>query len=252
MHLLNKDIFNLEEASMKKTVVVYFTFVIFVLLSGCSKSEEEKCKEKGTTWYWDKSAKECKEKTPEGAAGNAGGAAGNAGGAAGNAGGAAGNAGGAAGNAGGAAGNAGGATGSEVETQESCTSKQGYMWDIESSQCKKPDGDFMLIYPKRPKSEFFHINVLLPGNDGFLLDRFGSCTIISQSILPDITITVDKHSISQSIYNKKVCSNTNPEVEVNCKPGVYTIIENNDGTFSLQSVTLDEERTDCYRPSRKL
>ena len=54
-----------------------FAFVIFVSLSGCGKSEEKKCKEKDTDWYWDESDKECKEKTPGGTKGDAAGGAAN-------------------------------------------------------------------------------------------------------------------------------------------------------------------------------
>ena len=80
---------------------------ILTVINSCAKSEEDKCKNKG--WYWNESAKECKETAPQGKGGEV--------------------------------------PVSAAETQETCKSKAGYVWNTESSKCKKVDY-FMLIHPE--------------------------------------------------------------------------------------------------------
>lgn len=48
---------------MKKNIIIGISFFAFTL-SGCSKSEEGKCKDKSK--YWHESTKECKDEAPEG------------------------------------------------------------------------------------------------------------------------------------------------------------------------------------------
>ena len=55
---------------MRKIIIVEFIFFIFIIMSGCKvkqgKSEEERCKDKGASWYWDKWNEGCTEKVMTG------------------------------------------------------------------------------------------------------------------------------------------------------------------------------------------
>ena len=63
--LLEKSDFTREGGRKMKRIIIMMSLAFLTLaLSGCGKSEEDKCKDKG--WYWNESTKECKETAPEG------------------------------------------------------------------------------------------------------------------------------------------------------------------------------------------
>ena len=82
---------------MKRYIVIGFSLFAFILISGCAKSEEDKCKDKG--WFWYESTQECKETAPQREEGEV--------------------------------------PVSAAETEEACKAKARHMWDAQNSQCKK-------------------------------------------------------------------------------------------------------------------
>ena len=183
---------------MKKYIIVGFSFFILAL-SGCSKSEEDKCKGKG--WYWYESAKECKETAPEGTPVAA------------------------------------------AETQETCKSKSGYVWNAESSQCKRIDY-FMLIHPEDSEIDGVFLGLKEGNNISISKEAYtkkGGCVKVPEPYLPNLIVQVKKSSWAG--WSEK-CNSHLAEEEKKCKLGIYKLMLNDDDVI-LQEAVLEGERTDC-------
>ena len=196
---------------MKRYIIIGISFFTFALISGCSKSEEDKCKNKG--WYWNESTKACQETAPEGEIG----------------------------------------TGvAEAETQESCKSKTGYVWDTNSSQCKRVDY-FMVFYPD---DNSVTVNVYLVKDISVVKDNpedtntealltmmtrsQNRCVRVHESYLSKLVVRVLKaHTFSVS--DETVCGGPDA-VKSTCELGVYEVVSDNDDNFSLIKTNLSEEK----------
>lgn len=182
---------------MKTWIIVSVAF----LISGCAKSDEGKCKDKG--WFWHEATKECKETPPEG-------------------------------------------TSTSAETQESCKTKSGYVWNTGSSQCKKIDY-FMLIHPA--DSEIANVFLGLKEGNNISISKEaytkkGGCVKVPEPYVLNLIVQVKTSSWAVGGWSE-ICNSHLVEEEKKCKSGIYELNLNSDDDVILQSVTLDAERTDC-------
>ena len=183
---------------MQKWVIIGIVLMLF----GCAKSDEDKCKNKG--WYWNESAKECTETAPAGTSTPA------------------------------------------AETQESCKSKTRYIWNTESSQCKRIDY-FMLIHHE--DSEITNVFLGLKEGNNISVSKEaypqkGGCIKVPESYVPNLIVQVKRKSWTIGGWNEE-CNSHAAEEEKKCKLGIYKLMLDDDDNVILQEIVLEEERTDC-------
>lgn len=187
---------------MKQIIIMMSLAFVALILSGCSKSEEDKCKDKGKYWY--ESTKECKGEAPEGAT-----------------------------------------VAPVAETQESCKSKAGYVWNAESSQCKKVDY-FMLIHPEDSEINSVFLGLKEENNISVSKEAYtkkAGCIKVPEPYVPNLIVQVKEKSWGGGSWSEE-CNSRLAEEEKKCNLGIYKLMSDDDDVV-LQETVLEEERTDC-------
>ena len=199
---------------MKRYIMIGVSFFTFVLISGCSKSEEDKCKDKG--WYWNESTKECKEKAPDGTESAV--------------------------------------TTATAETKESCESKSGiwndsnstckvidYFMVIYPEDYDSQNGQMYYLVRVEKELIEYHDTPMNFRDQGGLLFRKGDCIKVHKSFLSNVRVQLRKSGGFRFQYTD-VCNNLAPDTGLPCYLGVYEIMS---GGHGLKRIHPTEERTDC-------
>ena len=195
-------------------MIMGLAFLVLTLLSGCGKSEKQKCEAKGDTWSWDGSDNTCKEKdsSTQGT----------------------------------------GTTAKTSESCQSQSG--GYVWDSSNSQCKKVDYFMVIykdmlvnVYLVKDISLVKEDTVPEDTNTEALVSmrekNQNRCVKVHESHLPKLIVRASKAGWF-SVSKDEVCRGATA-AESKCELGVYEVVSENDDNFSLKKANLVEERTDC-------